>query len=114
MISDLQIVDLAKRMGIPLVFCDFKDKLEEEKLEFNKAYIINMENELDKEGKQHAGSHWTCFQVKKCINGKKQGIYFDSFGAQAPQAVEDFCGTELPYSSKDIQSLMCLKRKQKK
>ena len=41
-LTDTQIWDLAKRMDIPLVFCDFKDNLATEKLQYNKSYIINM------------------------------------------------------------------------
>ena len=53
-----QIQDLAKRMGTPLVFVDFKDQLVVEKLQYNKAYIINMENEYDDNHKKNDGSHW--------------------------------------------------------
>ena len=80
-LSNIQIEDLAKKMKVPLVFCDFKSALEDTKLEYNKSYIINMEDEFDPEtGERNDGSHYTCFQVNKYPNGKKQGIYFDSFG----------------------------------
>ena len=105
-LTDTQIFDLAKRMKIPLVFCGFKDELLENKLQYNKSYIINMENEFDEDGERNSGSHYTCFQVNKYANGKTQGLYFDSFGIAPPQVVEDFIGNKLPYSTKDIQSLM--------
>jgi len=107
MLTDTQIWDLAERMDVPLAFCDFKDRLAKKKLQYNKAYIINMENEFNEDGKRNEGSHYTCFQVNKHANGKKQPIYFDSFGQPPPQIVTDFCGGgHIPYNTKDIQSLM--------
>ena len=105
-LTDTQIWDLADRMNVPLVFCGFKDELKNEKIQYNKSYIINMENEFDEDGQRNSGSHYTCFQVNKYPNGKKEGVYMDSFGMPPPQIVEDFCGMKLPYSTKDIQSLM--------
>jgi hypothetical protein len=105
-LTDTQIWDLAKRMDVPLVFCGFKTELEKEKLKYNKSYIINMEDEFDEDGQRNQGSHYTCFQVNKYPNGRKEGLYFDSFGMPPPQIVEDFCGMKMPYATKDIQSLM--------
>jgi hypothetical protein len=106
MLTDTQVWDLAERMKVPLVFCDFKDRLAKKKLQYNKSYIINMEDEFDDEGRRNDGSHYTCFQVNKYPNGRTEGIYFDSFGQPPPQIVEDFVGMKLPYQTKDIQSLM--------
>ena len=105
-LTDSQIWDLAERMDIPLVFVGFKDELKGKKLQYNKSYIINMENEFDEDGQRNTGSHYTCFQVNKYPNGNKEGIYFDSFGEPFPKVVEEFVGGKLPYSTKDIQSLM--------
>ena len=106
MLSNEDIKSLAQKMCVPLVFCDFKTQLEDERLEYNKSYIINMEDEFDTNGERNGGTHWTCFQVNKYPNGKIQPIYFDSYGKGPPQAVEKFVGQKLPFSSKDIQSLM--------
>lgn len=105
-LTDTQIWDLAKRMNVPLVFCGFKDELKGKKLQYNKSYIINMEDEFDEHGERNEGSHYTCFQVNKYPNEKKEGLYFDSFGMPPPKIVEDFCGMKMPYATKDIQSLM--------
>lgn len=105
-LTDTEIWTLANKMDIPLVFCGFKDELKNEKLQYNKSYIINMDNEYDEDGQRNTGSHYTCFQVNKYPNGKKEGIYFDSFGMPPPKIVETFIGIKLPYSTKDIQSLM--------
>jgi hypothetical protein len=105
-LTDTQIKDLAKRMRVPLCFIGFKDELKGQKLKYNKSYIINMENEFDEDGERNQGSHYTCFQVNKYPNDKKEGLYFDSFGMPPPTIVEEFCGMKLPYATKDIQSLM--------
>jgi hypothetical protein len=104
-LTDTQVWDLAKRMNVPLVFCDFKDCLNETKLQYNKSYIINMENEFDEDGRRNDGSHYTCFQVNKYPNGKIEGVYFDSFGQPPPQIIEKFTGLKLPFQNKDIQSM---------
>ena len=108
MLTDTQIWTLAKKMGVPLVFCDFKSKLADTKLQYNKTYIINMENEFDEDGRPNEGSHYTAFQCNRYPNGKVEKCYFDSFGCQAPEAVIKFCGGDdhIPYSTVDIQSLM--------
>ncbi len=77
MLTSDQLEELAPRMGIPLVFCDFKNELPK-KIQANKSYIINMENETDMDGQLNSGSHWTCFQVSTYPNGKSEAIYFDS------------------------------------
>ena len=107
-LSDTQIWDLAKKMKIPLVFCDFKDKLKGKKLQHNKFYIINMENEFDEDGHRNEGSHYTAFQINKYHStGNIKGVYFDSFGQPPPEIVKKFSGlAHLPYNTKDIQSLM--------
>jgi hypothetical protein len=105
-LTDTEIFDLADRMEVPLVFCGFKDELKSKKLQYNKSYIINMEDEFDENGDRNTGSHYTCFQVNKYPNGKKEGLYFDSFGMPPPKIVEEFVGEKLPYATKDIQSLM--------
>jgi hypothetical protein len=105
-LTDIQVKDLAKRMKVPLVFVGFKTELEDEKLQHNKSYIVNMEDEFDENGERNDGTHYTCFQVNKYPNGKIERIYFDSFGMPPPEIVIKFCGGSLPYQTKDIQSLM--------
>jgi len=105
MLSNHQLWDLAGRMNIPLTFVGFKDQLKDEILEYNKSYIINLDNEFDDEGNRNEGSHWTCFQINKDEKGKVQGIYMDSYGTIYPEAVKQFIGRDIPYTTKDIQSL---------
>lgn len=107
MLTDTDITELAKRMEIPLEAVVFKDELATlGKLRYNRSYIINMENELDEHGNPNTGSHWTCFQVNEYPNGVIEGVYFDSFGQPPPKSVASFCGQDLPFTNKDIQSLM--------
>jgi hypothetical protein len=49
-----------------------------------------MEDEFDEDGMRNEGSHYVCFQANKYPTGKKEYIYFDSFGMSPPQEVIDF------------------------
>ena len=108
-LTDAQLRDLSKRMNFPLADVCFKDDLPD-KLEFNKGYIINLEDEFDEDGRRNGGSHWTCFQINKYPNGKIEGIYFDPYGVGKPQDVKNAIirtiGKNIPETKKDIQSLM--------
>lgn len=109
MLTDSQLTVLCKKMSIPLEEICFKDELHG-KLQYNKAYIINIEDSHNGEGIQNDGTHWTCFFVKKYPNGNIEPIYFDSYGQPPPNNVKAFvkanCNKYLPYTTKDIQSLM--------
>lgn len=108
-LTDTQLKILAKAMDFPLGSVCFKDELPS-KIEFNKSYIINIEDAEDEEGNSNSGTHWTCFQINKYPNGKEEGIYFDPYGVGMPQDVENsiFKSTKMkiPHTTKDIQSLM--------
>lgn len=110
MLTDSEIEILAKKMDVPLVFCDFKDQLPN-KIQTNKAYIINMDDTEDTEGNANGGTHWTCFYVAQYPNGKKEPIYFDSYSQPPPEVVKkriasNFGIKHMPYTTKNIQSLM--------
>ncbi len=111
MLTNSDIERLAPRMGIPLAFCDFKDMLPK-KIEPNKFYCINLEDEQDKESLAiNDGSHWTGFQVRTYNNGRKpEAVYFDSYGKPPPQIVTDKIKSnyDIPVWSptKDVQSLV--------
>lgn len=110
MLTNTQIEKLAERMHVPLEYVGFKSNIPK-KLKTNRAYIINLDDERDKgTGVKNGGSHWTCFQIMEYPNGKKEGIYFDSYSAPPPEIVkqrvmENF-KMKIPYNTKDIQSLM--------
>jgi len=109
MLTDLQMKELCKKMEIPLEGVFFKDQLPQ-KIKPNMAYIINMENALDENGRPNDGSHWTCLQVNKYPNGSIEPFYFDSYGSPAAENVKKVVmntfGQKLPFSKRDIQSLM--------
>lgn len=107
-LTDTQLNYLAEKMGYKLESVCFKDELP--RLKHNVSYIINLESEFDESGEPNTGTHWACFQVNKCKNGKIEPIYFDPYGMPPPEIVkkrvEDFSGQRLPFTTKDIQSLM--------
>jgi hypothetical protein len=109
MLTDIQLKDLSKRMGIPLEKVCFKDELPK-KIAYNRSYIINLDNSIDEEGNDNEGTHWTCLQVNKYPDGKIEPFFFDPYGAPPSESVKKFVldntGKKLPYNTKDIQSLM--------
>jgi hypothetical protein len=109
MLTDTQLEVLCRKMSIPLAGIFFKNELPR-KIETNKGYIINIEDSHDDEGNENSGTHWTCLFVRKYENGVVEPIYFDSYGAPPPeyvkQVVKQSFNKYLPYTTKDIQSLM--------
>jgi hypothetical protein len=109
MLTDTQIEDLAKRMNVPLAGCFFKDELPKQ-LKFNKVYIINLQDSVTDDGDENSGTHWTMGYIRETPNGTKQPIYFDPYGAPPTENVkkimEQSCNKKVPYTTKDIQSLM--------
>jgi len=109
MLTDSQIEILCRKMSIPLAGIFFKDQMPK-KIEYNRGYVINIEDSHDGEGLENSGTHWTCLYVAKYPNGSVEPIYFDSYGMPAPEDVKRFVKTNtnksLPFTTKDIQSLM--------
>jgi hypothetical protein len=110
MLSDKQLEELSVKMKIPLEDIIWKDETPS-KFEFNKSYIVNLEDEYKEDGTLNSGSHWTCLQVNKYPNGTIQGMYFDPFGIPPPTEILDTYkrttgNKHMPYNTKDIQSLM--------
>lgn len=109
MLTDGQLKELSVKMEFPLVGVFFKDELPRI-LQYNTGYIINLDNSVDEEGNQNEGTHWTTLQVNKYPNGQIEPIFFDPYGAEPSESIKKFvkdnCGKYLPYTNKDIQSLM--------
>ena len=80
MLTDTQLEELSRKMEFPLVGIFFKDELPK-KIEFNKAYIINLDDSIDENGEENDGTHWTCMQVNKYPSGQIEPIFFDPYGA---------------------------------
>jgi len=110
-LTDTQIRELCSKMNIPLAKDGiiFKDELPT-KLEYNKAYFINLEDEYNAEGRLNTGSHWTAFIIVKYPTGEIDPMYMDAYGMPPPEIVKErlmkFCGKKIPFNTKDIQSLM--------
>jgi len=98
---------MATKMRVPLEAVCFKDKLPP--LKYNRAYVVNMMDELSEEGVDNPGSHWVAFQIEKQGSGEARPMYVDSFGMGPPTEVSDavhkFCCKKLAWSSKNLQSL---------
>lgn len=108
MLTDHQIIELGKRMSIPLEGVYFKDELPV-KLKTNRTYIINLQDSEDEQGNENSGTHWTLLQIHE-NDKEKQPFYFDPYGVEPPEILKkrikkDF-NLYLPYNNKDIQSLM--------
>ena len=107
-LSDSQIEELCKRMDIPLGDVLFKDEMND--IEFNKAYFVNIQDSTDEDGQANQGTHWTLLQCRKYPNGSVENIYFDPYGKGPPEEVKKlvlkYTNKALPYTKKDIQSLM--------
>ena len=104
-LTNFQLEELAEKMNFPLEGCYFKDEVPD-KLEYNKCYIVNLENELDENGEPNSGSHWTCFQINKYKSGVKEGIYFDPFGViyseKVGKILSNHLGGKCPYVKKSV------------
>lgn len=109
MLTDHEIEDLSNRMKIPLQGVYFKDEIPSP-INYNKVYIINLQDSETDDGDQNSGTHWTMFYIRETPKGQVQPIYFDPYGAPPPEIVknriEKMTNKKLPYTTKDIQSLM--------
>jgi hypothetical protein len=100
MITNLELIDKAQELRIPLIGVYSKDRLPYKRQ--NGGYIINLEDDMNIDGTPNSGSHWTCFY----IDGK-QACYMDSFGIIAPRQVQEFLKpyAPFPYNTKQIQNI---------
>jgi len=111
MLSNTEIENLAVKMKIPLGYCGFKDQLSAKYLKPNHYYIINLEDQQCSDSlAMNQGSHWSGFEVREYNNGKKEGLYFDSYGFPPPEYIKKIVkqkfGIPLYYTKKDIQSIV--------
>lgn len=109
MLTDIEVGNLAEKMNIPFGGCFFKDELPP-KVDVNNVYIINLQDSETEDGEQNGGTHWTMMYVRETPKKQLQPIYFDPYGAPPPEIVkknfENSYNKKLPYTTKDIQSLM--------
>jgi len=109
MLTDFQLEQLAQRMKIPLEGVYFKDEMPKP-IKTNVSYIINLQDSETEDGEQNSGTHWTLLQINETPKGDILPFYFDSYGAPPPEVIKNIVKKQfnkyLPYSNKDIQSLM--------
>lgn len=109
MLTDIQIEDLANKMSVPLGGVNFKDEFPKN-FNYNKVYIINLQDSETEDGHENQGTHWTMAYVRETPKGQLQPIYFDPYGCPPPQniktIIEKRTNMSCPYTTKDIQSLM--------
>ena len=103
MLSDIQIDDFEKDLGLPLVGCFSKDllpqandSLRQEKVSGD--YYVNLQSSTEGNG-----THWTFVK----IFDNKQAIYFDPFGVYMPEEVRQFVKPFAPvaYNTRQIQAI---------
>ncbi len=107
-LSDVQLTELAKKMGFNLNGIYFQDEIKCEYLRLGN-YIINTSPQFDASGNQNTGTHWVCMVVTK-REGKIWVQYMDPYG-QPPsenlkKIVEKRYKRKINFTTKDIQSLM--------
>jgi hypothetical protein len=101
-LTNFDIIELCKRLKIPIHGVFLKDKLPQICKKGN--YIIN----LDSSYTGNQGTHWTCL-----ICGDNDSLYFDSFGVPPPSEVARFIKTKYKkyYWSneiiQDMDSVLC-------
>jgi hypothetical protein len=107
MLTNFQIETLAKKMNMPLERVCFKNELSEDPLKYNVGYVINSQDDVDEDtGAENEGAHWVTLYVQKTADGKINPFYFDSFGIPPSEDVKKYVKHYVPYSTKDIQSIM--------
>jgi len=104
-ITNFDIIDICRKLHVPLVGVFSKDKLPYHRKDG--AYVVNMQDDLDINGSLNQGSHWVCFYI-----WKKQACYFDSFGIIAPRQIQEFLKPYRPYpyniqQIQDIKTTSC-------
>ena len=69
-----------------------------------------MQDSETDDGDQNSGTHWIMAYVRETPNKTIQPIYFDPYGCPPPENVKNIIekqtNKKLPYTTKDIQSLM--------
>ena len=98
MISNFELEEAAKIMGIKNFKCMSKDELPNP-LPYGK-YIINMQNSVSPSGRQLPGTHWFSCEVTSL------GTWVvDAFGAPPPEEILDRAKYPIHYNTRQIEDL---------
>ena len=87
-LTNFEIEDICKQMGLPIVGVFSKDQLPEKR--FVGSYYVNLEDADD-----GGGTHWVFMRIFP----DKKAIYMDSFGVLAPIEIKDFLKPFRPYAT---------------
>lgn len=103
MLSNFEIEDICREMGLDCVGVYSKDRLP--KYKTHGGYYVNLQNYEDGNG-----THFTFFFLSRPPgrpSGGGDAIYFDSFGMPPPLEVEAFIRSskDIMYNNRDIQDL---------
>lgn len=95
MLSNFDLYDLADEYSLTLDDICHKNNITNNKKKTNMNIIINLQD-----SNKGNGTHWVCL-VKKDNNY----VYFDSFGAQPPKVIQQYCKRNLGYNNYIVQNL---------
>ena len=103
MLTNFQLIDLAKKLNINLVNVCSKDELNKVIPKVG-GYIINLENSYN-----GYGTHWCSFLIYEEIDGNMNGLYHDSYGIRPPIEVENYIkqisNKKIGYNTRQIQKI---------
>jgi hypothetical protein len=104
MLTNFEIIDLAKKLNINLVTICSKDELIKIAPKVG-GYIINLENI-----KRGHGTHWTSFILYQTPDQGYNSLYFDSYGMRPPIEIENYIkqiskNKQIPYNTRQIQKI---------
>ena len=103
MLTNFQLIDLAKKLNINLVNVCSKDELNKVIPKVG-GYIINLENSYN-----GYGTHWTSFLIYETQDHLYNALYFDSYGIRPPIEVENYIkqisNNKIGYNTRQIQKI---------
>jgi hypothetical protein len=103
MLTNFQIIDLAKKLNINLIVVCSKNELNKVVPKVG-GYIINLQDST----KGH-GSHWTSFIIYQTPDNEYNSLYFDSYGIRPPIEVENYIkkitNNKIAYNLRQIQKI---------
>jgi hypothetical protein len=103
MLTNFQIIDLAKKLNINLIAVCSKDELNKITPKVG-GYVINLQDST----KGH-GSHWTSFIIYENPDQEYNTLYHDSYGIRPPIEVENFIkqitNNKIAYNTRQIQKI---------
>lgn len=100
MLTNYDLMKVAKKLGIPLIDILNKDNVPSQPQEG--GYIFNLQDDKDEHGNDNFGTHWVAVYIEK-----NRAAYFDSFGFPPPVQIHHLLQKFRPYvfTEKHIQNI---------